>query len=95
MALTPDSIVRTARDAVSCELNGETTILNVRSGDYYGLDEVGASVWRIIGQPHIVAEIIKAITLEYDVDAARCEGDLIGLLSKLAAHGLVEISDRA
>lgn len=95
MALTPDSIVRTARDAVSCELNGETTILNVRSGDYYGLDEVGASVWRIINQPHTIAEIIKAITLEYDVDAAQCEGDLIGVLSKLAAHGLVEISDRA
>jgi hypothetical protein len=95
MALTLDSIVRTARDAVSCELNGETTILNVRSGDYYGLDEVGASVWRIIGQPHTVAEIIKAITLEYEVDTAQCEGDLIDLLSKLAGHGLVEIDDRA
>jgi hypothetical protein len=95
MALTPDFIVRTARDAVSCELNGETTILNVRSGDYYGLDEVGASVWKMISQPHTVAEIIKAITLEYDVDAVRCEGDLIDLLGKLATHGLVEIRDRA
>jgi Coenzyme PQQ synthesis protein D (PqqD) len=95
MALTPDSIVRPTRDVVSCELNGETTILNVRSGDYYGLDEVGASVWRIISEPHTVAEIIKAITSEYDVDTAQCEGDLIGLLNKLVAHGLVEVSDRA
>jgi hypothetical protein len=94
MALTLDSIVRTARDAVSCELNAETTILNVKNSDYYGLDEVSASVWRIISQPHTVAEIIKAITLEYDVDPVQCEDDLIGLLNKLAAYGLVEISDR-
>ena len=95
MALTSDSIVRTAGDAVSCELDGETAILNVRSGDYYGLDEVGASVWRIISRPHTIAEIIKAITLEYEVDAARCESDLIDLIGKLATHGLVEISDSA
>jgi Coenzyme PQQ synthesis protein D (PqqD) len=86
--------VRTARDTVSCELDGETAILNVQSGDYYGLDEVGASVWRMISQPHTVAEIIREITSEYDVDLAQCEGDLISLISKLAAHGLVEISDR-
>jgi hypothetical protein len=94
MTLTSDSIVRTARNAVSCELDGETAILNVRSGDYYGLDEVGASVWRIMSQPHTLAEIIGEIILEYDVDPAQCEGDLISLISKLAAHGLVEISNR-
>lgn len=95
MALTLDSIVRTAGDAVSCELNGETAILNVRSGNYYGLDEVGASVWQIISQPRTVAEIIKLITSEYDVDVAGCKGDLIDLIGKLAAHGLVEINERA
>lgn len=95
MALTSDSVVRIARDAISCELDGEMAILNVQSGDYYGLDEVGASVWRMISQPHTVAEIIREITSQYDVDPARCEGDLISLISKLAAHGLVEISDRA
>jgi hypothetical protein len=95
MALTSDSIVRTAGDAVSCELDGEMAILNVRSGDYYGLDEVGAFVWRIISRPHTVAEIIKTITLEYEVDAAQCESDLIDLIGKLATHGLVEISDQA
>jgi len=95
VALTIDSIVQIARDAVSCELDGETAILNVQSGDYYGLDEVGASVWRMMSQPHTIAEIIREMTSEYDVDPARCEGDLISLIGKLASHGLVEISDQA
>jgi hypothetical protein len=94
MPLTSDSIVRTARDAVSCQLGAEIAILNVHSGEYYGLDEVGAAVWRMMGRPRAVAELVREITSEYDVDPAQCEGDLISLISKLAVHGLVEISDR-
>jgi Coenzyme PQQ synthesis protein D (PqqD) len=92
--LTLDSIVRTAGHAVSCELDGEAAILNITNGEYYGLDDVGSSVWRIMSQPHTVAEIVCQITSEYEVDAARCAADLIGLISKLAAHGLVDISDQ-
>jgi hypothetical protein len=87
--------VQIARDAVSCELDGAVTILDVKSGEYYGLDEVGASVWRLIAHPHTLAEIIKEITHEYDVDVARCQGDMISLIGQLAKRGLVEISGAA
>jgi hypothetical protein len=93
MPLTSDSIVRIAKDAVSCQLGDETAILNVHSGEYYGLDEVGTSVWKMIGQSVTVAEIVREISSEYDVDPAQCEGDLISLIGKLVVHGLVEISD--
>jgi hypothetical protein len=82
-----------ARDAVSCELDGEAAILNVQSGEYYGLDEVGASIWRMMSGPIRVAQIIHRITSEYEVDAERCEADLINLITKLAEHELVEIDD--
>jgi hypothetical protein len=73
--------VRTARDAISCELDGEVAILNVQSGEYYGLDEVGASVWRMMSEPRTIAEIIQEITSEYEVDSERCEDNLISLVS--------------
>ena len=92
MGLTSDAILRTSTDAVSCELDCEVTILNVRSGEYYGLDEVGASVWRMMSQPRTVRELIKEMTSEYDVGPAQCESDLISLIGKLAEYGLVEIS---
>ncbi len=44
-------------------------------------------------EPRTLAEIIKRITSEYDVDPPQCENDLISLLSELAKHGLVEISE--
>jgi coenzyme PQQ synthesis protein D (PqqD) len=86
--------VRIARHAVSCELDGEAAILNVQSGEYYGLDEVGASAWRIMSEPRTVAEIIQEITSEYEVGPEQCEDDLISLIARLVEHGLVEVSDR-
>jgi hypothetical protein len=79
---------------VSCVLDGEAAILNIKNGEYYGLDEVGSSVWGIMSQPHTIAEIVCQITSEYEVDAARCAADLLSLISQLAVRGLVEISDQ-
>jgi hypothetical protein len=83
--------VRIAPDAVSCDLDGEATIMNLQSGEYYGLDEVGGTVWQMISEPRKVSDIIEEITSRYDVAVDRCETDLLGLISKLADFGLVEI----
>jgi hypothetical protein len=85
-----NSIVRIAKEAVSCELDGEVAILNVQTGEYYGLNEIGASVWRIMSQAHSVAEIVQEITSKYEVAWEQCEGDLLSLLGKLAKYGLIE-----
>ena len=87
------SVVRLAQHVVSCDLDGEAAILNVQSGIYYGLDEVGAAVWRMVSEPRTVAGIIEGIMSEYDVDADQCRGDMFRLLGELAEHGLIEVAD--
>ena len=37
-------IARTRAQA-SCDLGGEAVLLNLESGQYYGLDPVGARIW--------------------------------------------------
>ena len=95
MKLNPASIVRTTKEAVSCQLDGEVAILNTVSGEYYGLSEAGASAWTAIAEPRSLAGIVQAITSEYEVDEQRCEADLISLMSQLILHGLVEVVDRS
>jgi hypothetical protein len=85
--------VHTSAAAVSCQLDGEAAILNVQSGEYYGLDEVGAAVWRMMSESLWIGEIIQRLTSEYEVDPEQCEADLIGLIDKLAEHGLVDIDN--
>ena len=92
-SISDHSVVVVARDQVSCDLAGEAAILNVKSGVYYGLDSVGARIWNLIQEPRAVVEIQNAITDEYDVEPERCARDLVGLLEKLLAEGLIELKD--
>jgi len=87
------SVVVAAKDQISCDLAGESAILNVKSGVYYGLNPIGARIWNLVQEPRAVAEIQNAITDEYDVEPERAAGDLVGLLEKLLAEGLIEVKD--
>ena len=84
------SSVVAAANQVSCELAGEAAILNLRSGVYYGLNPVGAFIWKLIQQPQPVAGLLEAVWQEYEVDRAKCEEDLMRLLNDLAEHNLIE-----
>jgi Coenzyme PQQ synthesis protein D (PqqD) len=86
-------IIVATTEQISCELDGEAAILSFKDGVYYGLDEVGASVWNLIQQPRKVSEIRGALVDQYEVDAPRCERDLIALLSELLDCGLIEIGN--
>ncbi|HUY25976.1 MAG TPA: PqqD family peptide modification chaperone [Candidatus Binataceae bacterium] len=91
--LAPEAVVVVADDQISCNLDGQAAILNLSSGTYYGLDEVGATVWELIANPRRVEEIRAALMESYDVDAAQCSHDLNVLLCELESHGLIRVSD--
>ena len=89
--MTLHSTVQLSRDQVSCDLNGEAAILKLTTGVYYGLDPVGATIWKLMEQPRTVESIREAILKRYEVDAERCQSDLFELLQKLSAEGLIEV----
>ena len=91
--LSGQSVVVAAKDQVSCDLQGEAAILNLANGVYYGLDLIGAQVWTLLQQPRRVAEIRDAVLREYEVEPERWQSDLLALLERLQAEGLIEVRD--
>jgi hypothetical protein len=91
MTITPATTVVVSSGQVSCNLGGEAAILSLKTSAYYGLDVVGARIWNLVQEPRRVSVIRDALVQEYDVEAGRCERDVIQLLQRLAAEGLVEI----
>jgi hypothetical protein len=89
--VTLETVVQASSEQVSCELEGEAAILNLKTGVYYGLDPVGAAIWKLIEQPRTVASVRDAMLQTYEVDAERCERDLFVLLENLAGEGLIEV----
>jgi hypothetical protein len=90
-SLSVRSIVVASPDQVSCPLGDESAILNLNNTVYYGLDPVGSHVWRLLQKPKSVGELRDALLDEYDVEAERCESDLLELLEKMRAEGLIQV----
>ena len=87
-----DSTIMATKEQVSADLAGESVILNLKSGVYYGLDPVGATVWGLIQEPKSLSEVRDAVLQEYEVEPERCERDLLALFQELAEEGLVEVT---
>ncbi len=85
------STIVVTKDQVSADLSGEAAILNLKTSTYFGLNTVGASIWKLLQEPKTVSQIRDAIIQEYDVEPDRCEHDILELLHELSTHGLIEI----
>jgi hypothetical protein len=93
--LAAHSIVVASPEQVSCPLGDESAILNLKNTVYYGLNSVAARVWELLQQPKSVGEIRDALIEEFEVEAERCERDLLALLEKMRSEGLIEVQSAA
>ncbi|HUP87891.1 MAG TPA: PqqD family peptide modification chaperone [Longimicrobiales bacterium] len=93
--LTEDTVLRASPDQVSCDLQGEAALLNLKTGVYYGLDKVGASAWNIMQRPVAIRQIRQHIVDLYDVDAATAAADLDALIRAMIVEGLIVIEPPA
>ena len=91
--LLRDSIVKVAGQQVSCDLAGEMVILSLQSGQYFGLNEVGARIWNLIQEPKTVGVVFEALLQEYDVTPDQLEGEVLELLEKMAINQLIEVKN--
>jgi hypothetical protein len=81
------------KEQVSCDLDGKTVILGLKTGSYYGLNTTGSFIWTLLQNPIKIREIRDRILEAFEVDGERCERDLLDLLKGLLAKGLVEFGD--
>ena len=81
------------KDKISTELEGETVILNLTSGNYSGLDEVGSSIWKLLEQPRSFQDICRDILAEFEVEEDVCRKDLLSFIKDLADNKLITVQN--
>lgn len=94
-ATLSESKICAVKDQVSSNLGNETVILHIKTGSYYGLNEIGTRIWNLIQTPQSFSSVRNAILSEYDVAKPQLETDLETLFNDLLKKGLVEISNEA
>lgn len=88
MALAIESTVAPSGDAVFRELDGESVLLDLETGTYYGLDAVGTRVWQLASSVGSLRAVRDALVEEYDAEPGVIERDLLALAETLVGKGL-------
>jgi hypothetical protein len=81
------------RSVVSADLDNETILLNVETGLYFGLDELGSLIWSMLTGDASREAILDQLLATYDVEQVRLAADLDAFLTLLTRNGLAFASD--
>lgn len=83
------STVRRSESQVSTQVEGETVILQLESGNYFSLNEVGAVVWDELDQPRVVQDLCDRVLREFEVEPSTVVDDVLSLLEQLLSEEMI------
>lgn len=70
---------------------GELGMLNVETGQYHMLNQVGSDIWRLIESPVTKEWIVDQLMSDYRVNRTECEEELKSFLDRLQMLRLVDV----
>ena len=85
-----DTPLKISGQAHCARLGDQIIVADMRSGRYFGLDDVGAMVWGLIEARSTPDVIVDRVHAEYDVSRDVLERDVDRLLDDLLERRLVE-----
>lgn len=75
--------------AMARRVDDEIVILDVKSGQYFGLNDVGATIWECLSEDCSREDLVDTILQTYDVDREQASLDVDELVEQLVEAGLV------
>jgi hypothetical protein len=89
-----NSVVVAAADQVSCDLEGEAAVLNLKTRARNGLNDIVASVCRMLNKFACVDELVDNLFGKAEIDREGCPREMIVSRGELTMRGRGKIGDR-
>ena len=83
--------VTISSEVLSQEVDGETVLLDLKSENYFGLDEVGTRIWQLLSEGNDLQNVLNILLAEYDVDEQQLKKDLQDHISQLLEAELISL----
>lgn len=75
------------------QLQEESVLLELESGQYFGLNETGTRMWSLLTQHGRIELALADLRTEYDVPLERLQEELLGFVDQLASRNLLELHE--
>lgn len=69
--------------------DGEVVCLDISTGEYFGLKELGLDIWNMITEYSDENKIVASLMEQYDVSEEQIREDVRNFLSDLKQSGLI------
>lgn len=76
---------------VASEVDGEMVILNIESGHFFQLNQIGSRIWEALETPMALADLCRAMGDRFDADPETCRRDVTEFVELLSENGLVTV----
>lgn len=76
---------------VAVDMDGDTVMMCIETGQYFGVAGVAARVWDLLENSMSLDELVRIIQAEYEVDEATCQADLMVFVRSMAIQGVVRL----
>ncbi len=78
-------------DVLCQELDGEMVILDMKSGQYFGIDTIGCEIWKMLEKNVCPDEIVDHLLNEYDVLPDTCCQHVYSFIDHLQQSNLISL----
>ena len=75
------------------ELEEEAVLLNMANQQYYGLNDVGAQMWKSLAEAGSIADAEALLLKMYEIEQSTLRSDLEALIRDLLKAGLLTPAD--
>jgi hypothetical protein len=92
-ALNLNSTVVHHPGMVAADMDGETVMMSIEAGEYFGLNDVGTYLWEFMAEPIAISDLCQRVLDSYEVDEATCQTGVLSYVAKLMDKGAVKLVD--
>ncbi len=93
MSPRPGTRLQVPSDVAFRELEGESVVLDLRTGTYFGLNASGTRIWQLIEQYGTIDRVFDEMVKEFEVERDAVVRDVRTLVDQLLARGLLRAVD--
>lgn len=90
--IDPTSKFQRNPDLIATDMDGDTVMMSIERGEYYGISGVGSRVWELLASPVSMTDIVQTICNEFEVDESTCQADMAHFIEDMQGHGLISVS---
>jgi hypothetical protein len=91
-SISHETVVARSHRQAHCVLGDRAVLMDVETGEYFELNPVASRMWLAMASPIPVAKLIEALLVEYDVEKATCEEEVLEWLEEMIRLKFVEMS---